>query len=328
MHSDQYHLLNNDKNNNNIVPSAPPFSPSYDCTLELLKGVAPEIANHAQTVVIELERNGLIGHQAKVCLVLDISSSMENPNRFFSSRKVHQLVNKALALACMFDDDKNIEIIPFGEHANQVFNVTLNNYQNIIDDILWKIGGLQNATNYAEAVKKVREYYFGNNSTSTNNGNPQSSELPIFVIFVTDGDCNLQFQNQALLQFKYASYQPIFFKFLAMKGDQKNVAFDFIQRIDDASVINDGNKKVPEIQKHFIDNADVVILSSPDDLTMQDLLNEYKGYLIEANEKGLLDISPLLDMEYAKNEGRIKTKNFYNQPMIEQVSVCSLCIVM
>lgn len=314
--------------NGDFSASAPPlpssFSPSYNNTLELLKNVAPEIANHAQDVVVQLERNGLNGHQAKVCLVLDISASMENPNQFFSSRKVHQLVNKALALACIFDDDKNIEIIPFGEHAKQVFNVTLNNYQNIVDEILYNIGGLQNTTNYAEAVKKVREHYFGNYQAIHI---PQSSELPVFVIFVTDGDCNLQWQNQALLQFRYASYQPIFFKFLGMKGNQHNIVFDFIQKIDDASVIHDGNKKVPDIQKHFIDNADVVILNDASDLTMEGLLNEYRGYLIEANIKGLLEIPPLLNIKNIKNEGRIQTRILYNKEM-ESIPVCSLCNIM
>lgn len=80
------------------APSAPPFQtathPNYNYD------VPDEIVNDVHLGKSELIRQGLDGHEARVCLILDISASMQNPNEFFwDNRKGNQvqlLINKAL----------------------------------------------------------------------------------------------------------------------------------------------------------------------------------------------------------------------------------------
>jgi hypothetical protein len=78
-------------------PSAPPFHQAninYD--------VPAEIVNDVNNGRSELIRQGFEGHEARVCLILDVSASMQNPNEFFwdemKGNQVQLLINKALAL--------------------------------------------------------------------------------------------------------------------------------------------------------------------------------------------------------------------------------------
>jgi hypothetical protein len=295
-----------------IIPNSPPQYPgqndNYDEVLKNIFDVAPEIAELAEKIPVKLRNSGLSMHKAKVCLILDISQSMQNPNKFFRGdngrNKVSSLVNNVLALSCFFDDDNEVEIIPFGRNSYPITKVSLNNYQGVTDEILTACGGFSDATNYAEPLKALREYYF--KSTEKPKPGPHSSDLPVFAIFVTDGDCNNEYKGAAELQFRYMSQFPAFFKVLALKGKQENAIFDFLNKLDDAPVVGD-NSKVPENLKHYIDNVDFVQLNDPDDICIELLVKEYLGYLHEAyTEKGLLDQDPCIDTNKIDNAERMR----------------------
>lgn len=107
---------------------------------------------------------------------------------------------------------------------------------------------------------------------------------PVFVIFITDGEPNVK-KTEAMNEFTSASHQAIFFKFIALKGKQRDMQFTYLQSIDDHEV---KSRKNDVRNLFYIDNSDLVVLNNPDELTVEKLIHEYKGWLIEASEKGLL----------------------------------------
>ena len=135
----------------------------------------------------------------------------------------------------------------------------------------------------------MREHYFKNSSILKQ---PQPcDEPPVFAIFITDGEPNTA-KHETMKQFKAASHQAIFFKFIALKGQQEDQEFTFLQNIDDHKV-----KEDKDDDSFFIDNSDLVVLNDPKDLTMQQLINEYRPWLAEAYKEKLLLNNPGLDVK-------------------------------
>lgn len=298
-----------------------------------LYDVAPEIADHVFNAQEDLINFGLTQHKAKVCLVLDCSASMQNPNNFFSSGAVDILIQKALAIAYLFDDDKTIEVIPFGITAGPVQEISLENYKNSHEKILEAFGGMQGRTNYSSALKCLRQqYFFDNNIRDT----PLKSELPVFVIWITDGECNLEVE-EFKAQLRYASYEPIFFKFIALGGVQsqntKNGIKRFMDEIDDGPVLGDGNNSIPDSQKRFVDNADCKYLEDPKELTMHQFFEEYPSWVLEVNSKNMLTRPPKIDQSKVRTEGRIKAVQsdvpiFDDRERITKKNSKSCCLLM
>lgn len=263
----------------------------------LAASTEPEFVQTARDVHAELKKNGLLGHKAQVAVVLDISASMQNPNEFFHARDgsspIKALLMKALATAVFFDDNDEIEIFPFGDKAFGVEKLSVKHYKNInsICESILKKHGLRKETNYGAPMAEIRNYYFKN---TTELSNPIASELPVFTLFATDGECNEWHQQNCLRQAKNASYLPIFFKFLCLRGKQDPSIFKFIQdELDDAPVRGDSSKRRPEIAKHYMDNSDLVVVDRPEALSVGSLLREYGPYLYQAYyQKNLLTAPP------------------------------------
>ena len=72
--------------------------------------VPSELKEEVFSAKTEIIRNGMDSHEARVCLILDVSASMQGNNEFFShptkGNRVQKLINKALALAFLFDDNQ------------------------------------------------------------------------------------------------------------------------------------------------------------------------------------------------------------------------------
>ena len=281
------------------IPSAPPQS--YNTNVD----VPVEIVNDVNVGKNEIIRQGMEGHEARVCLILDVSASMQNPNAFFFSdqkgTQVQLLINKALALAFLFDDNQSIEVFPFGDVCFPHISVDRNNFTFAAQLCLDASSGYRPTTNYASAVQAIRKHYFNDSGQRTE---PQMcNEPPVFVIFITDGEPNVK-KTEAMNEFTSASHQAIFFKFIALKGKQQDLQFTYLQSIDDHDVKKHKNDRR---DLFYIDNSDLVVLNNPDELTMENLIHEYRGWLLESREKGLLLHNQNVKGEIT-NDGRTVSK--------------------
>ena len=283
------------------APSAPPMNPAYS----KFANVPAEISEDIYAGRNEIIRQHMDEHEARVCLILDVSASMQNPNCFFDDpikgNQVQLLINKALALAFLFDDNQQIEVFPFGDEVFAPIILDRNNFMNATELVMRSIGNeFRKTTNYAAPIKAIREYYFKDIGRRTMK--QQCSDPPVFSIFITDGEPNVK-KIEAMNEFTSASHQAIFFKFIALKGKQTDIGFTYLQSIDDHEVKQFENDNSDAF---YVDNSDLVVLNNPDELTMEKLIHEYRGWLIEAKEKGILLHDPRVgNISNRDREGRI-----------------------
>lgn len=272
------------------APSAPPpyEEPSYNPRAARFAKVPPELKDNVDAIRSELKKIGISEtHEARVCLVLDTSSSMQEPNQFFYDTQtdtpgpIYDLLKKAISTAMVIDDNQVLEIFPFGETAREEpLEARKDNYATIIEDEILANPetDMQQNTNYAAVMRAVRAHYFGTSDPK----NPKASHsTPVFLIFVTDGEPNME-KIAAAAQFRASSYQPIFCKIIALKGKTQS-DFTALQNLDDAPTLDEPGRKPPE-QCNFIDNCDFVVLNNPAELTTELLFREYPQWLLQAQQ--------------------------------------------
>lgn len=277
------------------APTVKPSGPDLTKRINLEKRIAqeaPQLVSLTKKATISLEKVGLSTHRAKVCLILDISISMD---WLYKAGKIQAFAERIFALATRFDDDGDIDIFLFGIHVHKPAGMTLANFTAYIRDLLRQYS-LEGGTNYGRAFKAVRDHYF---PAGTPSG---PAQLPVYAMFLTDGDT--QDKDLARREIMAASHQAIFWQVMAIgrgrpAGAKKAKAssgsgwfsrataapaaavseFPFLDELDD-------------MPGRFIDNVDFFCVSSPDQYTDDELydllMTEYPEWLKQAKAKGLI----------------------------------------
>jgi hypothetical protein len=254
-------------------------------SLEKLEKEAPQLINLAKKAEISLKKANLTNHHAKVALCLDISASMSN---LYRSGVIQQFAEKILALGSRFDDDGAIEIFLFGADAYHAGDMNLKNFQDFVATMQRRFP-LEGNTLYGKAIKMIREFYFTNTETNQSRGlfskllgggassgqrsEPVMSSEPVYVMFVTDGAT--ADRAEAERQISWASYEPIFWQFMAIGAG----GFDFLEQLDN-------------LRDRYTDNADFFSVANPatisDDKLYDLLMTEYPNWIQRAKAKNLL----------------------------------------
>lgn len=248
--------------------AAPAAAPAPAPTVSLSKAVrlekelgqqAPRLVNLVKAANVSLEKQGLADHAAKVCLVLDISGSMV---ALYKRGVVQQITERLLALACLFDDDKAIDVFLFDSRAIGAGEISVANFEGAVDRLIavHKLGG---GTDYAPVMNMVRQFYA-----------KARGSLPVYALFVTDGAPGDRSASQKTL--REAAREAIFWQFVGVGGSR----FDFLEKLDD-------------LADRFVDNADFFAVPDPSKLADSEiyklLLQEYPGWLRAARQKGLIN---------------------------------------
>lgn len=206
-----------------------------------------------------LEKNELNGLVARVCMVMDISGSMDT---LYKKGKVQEVVERLLPVAMQFDDNGVMEAWVFSNNAYRIPDISLDNYYGYINENRltkkYDMGG----TEYAPVVKDVIRKYV----------KEEPANIPTLVLFITDGDNSDKIETtRAMIE---ASRYPIFWQFVGIG----NSRFSYLEELD-------------EMQGRFIDNAnffsvnDLDIIS--DDELYKRLLSEYPDWITKAKQVGL-----------------------------------------
>ena len=242
-----------------------------------MKQEAPHLIDLSKKAQISLEKVGLQQHVAKVALCLDISGSMTN---LYKTGKIQHFVERILALATRFDDDGAIDLFLFGRKAYDAGELTISNNRDYIKKLLKKYR-LEGSTYYSKVITMIRKHYLG---TSSHRKNPMPQDSPVYVMFVTDGDTFDP--DQTTKQIVNASYEPIFWQFMAINESKKGLfsksrssEFKYLEHLD-------------TLEGRYIDNAGFFSIKDPaaipDDELYDLLMGEYPQWVKEAKAKGLL----------------------------------------
>lgn len=267
------------------APSASASRVRLEKKLVDLEKKAPKLVSLAKQARVSLEKRNLDAHTAQVALVMDISGSMSG---MFSKGTVQAVIEQVLGLAINFDDNSAIDVFAFGKRAHDLGELTPERFEGAADWIL-KETGFEGGTNYGPAVESVMAHYgymtaerveskgfLGRTKEKVEtrwNEPPQGAPLPVYVLFVTDGD-NFDKANAERIVREAARY-PVFFQFVGIGGGR----FGFLEQLDDLS-------------GRFLDNADFFEVDDPTTIAadrLYDLMTaEYPAWVGQARQKGIL----------------------------------------
>ena len=201
----------------------------------------------------------MLNVQARVALVMDISGSM---NRSYSDGTVQEIVNKILPIAVQFDDDGELDFWFYGTNCERRPTVNMKNYEQAVPEdwraLQRRIGGSNNEVSVMSEV--VAEF--------------ETSTLPAYVVFVTDGGIYKTGEIQKVLI--DASYLPIFWQFVGVRGHGYGVL-----------------EKLDTMNGRYVDNANFFALDDfktvPNDELYARLLKEFPTWLKLAENNGVLN---------------------------------------
>ena len=244
----------------------------------------PALLSLVKKAHVSLEKVNLTQHRAKVAICLDISASMHS---LYSSGKIQCLAEKVLGLACQFDDDGMIDVFLFGERAYHAEEMGIDNFPGFTKRLLERYP-LEGGTSYGKVMKEVRNFYFPVN-ISANKPLVTKAAMPVYVIFVTDG--NTTDQEETKRQVKGSSYEPLFWQFMAIgktKKSAKGKGFFANLLASDFTFLED----LDVLPERYIDNANFFSVEDPEEISdaeLYDLLMaEYPQWLKLAQEKQML----------------------------------------
>ena len=187
----------------------------------------------------------LNGLKASVGLVLDFSGSMD---ALYRNGTMQALIEKILPLAMTFDDNGEMETWLFSNDCHRLPDISLRNLDGYIEreTTKYRMGG----TYYAPAIKDVTKTY--------------KDKMPAYVLFLTDGEnSDKNDTDNAIIK---ASKLPIFWQFVGVGRAE----FNYLRKLDDMT-------------DRYVDNADFFSVNRIENITYDQLLNEFPEWL--ANEK-------------------------------------------
>jgi hypothetical protein len=251
-------------------------------SLDKISAQAPSLLSLAKTASQAIDLSGLNGQTAKVAVALDYSGSMGSVYR---SGAMQRLVEKALALATQFDDDGAIDFFVFDSKAAYLGEITIDDFAHSVDRLTK--GRHMGTTNYADAFLTIRNQFgfappappkrgffgLGKAQPSPTSTGPAPADIPVYVLFLTDGaPDNKSAAIQALTE---VSTSPIFWKFLSI-GKQ---SMTFLEQLD-------------TLTQRFVDNANYEPVGDVDAISdavlFEKMLTEFPDWLQEVRSKGLI----------------------------------------
>lgn len=173
-----------------------------------------------ETVLIDMSKNGktnMAEHTARVAIAMDYSGSM---SAMFECGDVQEVVTRLLPIALKFDDNGELESWLFSNGFERLEPATINNYQNYVRNVMLKARMEMGGTNYTPVLKDMVRYY----------KNKHPSEIPAFIIFITDGDNWDTYETDQIVR-ELSNYN-IFVQFVGIGYD---CSFNYLRKLDNLS---------------------------------------------------------------------------------------------
>lgn len=226
---------------------------------------APHLVSLAKKATVSLVKHNLESVKARVAFVLDASGSM---SKSFSKGYVQAVLDRIAVLAVQFDDDGTMDVWSFGKEYKKYPDVTLTNLDGYIESLQSSghrsrgevLAGLGGVNNEPPVMNNIIDYF-------------SHSELPAYVIFITDGGIDKTRQIKEAI--RRSAHYPIFWKFVGLGGHHYGIL---------ASLDNITDRVVDNTHFFAIDDWQ----SMKDDELYDLLLTEFKEWHEAMIVKGIL----------------------------------------
>lgn len=179
-----------------------------------------DMSKHSENlgkVLIDMSKGSKIDmtkHTARVALAMDYSGSMD---WLYDNGSVQETISRLLPIALRFDDNGELESWLFSNGSERLKAVNADNYSSYVKKVMKKAHMYMGGTNYAPVLKEMVTYY----------KDIEPSEIPAFIIFITDGENSDVSATNAII--KELSEYNIFVQFIGI-GDED---FDYLKSLDD-----------------------------------------------------------------------------------------------
>ncbi|QYN41172.1 VWA domain-containing protein (plasmid) [Pseudonocardia sp. DSM 110487] len=241
----------------------PSGAPAVD--LAKVREQHPDLAKRADKAGISLSKRNLAGVRAQACLYLDHSGSMRTDYR---SGAVQTIVERALGFALQIDADGTVPVTPFDSRLWDTVNVTVDNYQGVVDRELWHrsaMGGTRMAPPFQHLLDEAKR-----------------TQLPLFAIVVGDGSPADSTPTTKLV-IELANY-PVFIKFLSVRPVDYLQELDELEQKSGRSLIGRSTRKVDNVDAQ--DMPDPAGL--PDLAFAEKMVEEWDTWFAAATAAGIL----------------------------------------
>lgn len=240
-------------------------------------GETPSVASQKAYADAEQVENQLKQQLARVIFVFDKSGSM---NDEYADGIMNTVAGKLAAVAWNFDDNGEAEVGIFSDyHKMLTQNMTPSNFYDYVDKFVKP--NPAGTTRYAGIINEIVRQFGGRKG--------QALDVPVYVIFVTDGDNDGNDKSPARQAIIEAANYGIFWQFVGVDSryqtggplpeSEAKKNFPFLSELDDM----DGR---------FVDNADFCALGGfetfDNDAIFSLLMNEFPGWVVQARSKGLI----------------------------------------
>lgn len=236
-------------------------------SFDKIKKDAPGLVNLYKDADTAVTASGITG-TAKVAIVLDYSLSMK---ALYASGFVQKITEKLLALGLRFDDDGDIEVFLFDDHATYAGSLSMADYQGGVNRLTRRRS--MGSTNYAAAINEVVMHYSKNGLF----GRSKALKEPVYVAFFTDGDPNSE--EAAEKSIRAASDKGIFFQFIGL-GDR---TFEFLERLDTLT-----GRALDNAGFFAVSPAEMNSPTASDEVLYSYMLQEFAQWIPAARAKGYI----------------------------------------
>jgi len=243
-----------------VVAETEPTAKSKVPLEKKIAETAPKLVSLAKKATLSLEKHRLTDIVARAGLVLDASGSMR---RQYQEGKVQSVIDRLLPLAVHFDDDGALDIWAFSSKVKSLPPATVGNYADYIDSTErgWKNWGLMSVNNEPAVIKQAIAHF-------------KDSQLPVFIIFISDGGISKNSEIKKLLT--EAAALPIFWQFVGIGGHNYGVL-----------------EKLDTMTGRIVDNCGFFALDHLDSVSEQELydllLGEFPLWLKAARQRGIVN---------------------------------------
>lgn len=206
-----------------------------------------KISLRKDIILDETKRQNIKNTNARVVFALDHSGSMSSQ---YKNGNVQTLLERIFPMAMCFDDNQELDFYLFDDRDKELAPVTPRNLAGYVQENIINKNIQYGGTNYAPVINTIMTKYAKMNP----------SNIPTFVIFITDGD---NFDEPATTTaITEASKYNIFWKFI---GIGYGNYFSFLEKLDN-------------MKGRVVDNANFIPIKNIHNMSDKDL---YKKLLEE-----------------------------------------------
>lgn len=235
--------------------------------------------------VLDLKKSrGIDGQLAQVVFCVDFSGSMTG---LYNNGTVQRVLERLFPVAMAFDDNQSMDFVLFQNDYHVCPEVTPNNIQNYVAKIALQENYNMGGTSYAPSLNEVilpmvtniiestsGGGFLGFGKTTTRTTQMKKVQHPVYVIFLTDGDCGDKTDTYNIV--RELSATGVFIQFVGIGS----ASFDTLEKLDDLS-------------GRVLDNANFFAIENLD--TMSDdhlyslLMAEFPEWITQARSKWFIN---------------------------------------